>query len=253
MTIMYLRSIDSSGFVDTESRKIHIGKKSFDIPPGVMLKPGDSIVVSGAEYTLCDFVPPLLEYSSDKGYQTIKTHDASYMIFNAGIRAGSHVMESGVGNGLFTAHLLWAVTLSGSVKSIDTSEKALELCKSNLRNLYSLENWSSEVGDIREYHGADVFDSVFLDIPDPWNAVSTVKKNIRSGGSLVIYSPNFNQIEKAVLEMNRNDFYVFETTEILKRNIIVREGSTRPDHRMLGHTAFIAFALKRSGFSRNIS
>ncbi len=252
MTILILRSEEITGTVDTARGIIFIGRKQYEIPPGTVIRAGDTIILQGREYTAAEFRPADFETSTERAFQSIKTHDASYMIYMAGIRSGSRVLESGVGNGMFSAHLLWAVSPGGSLTGLDINRKAVELCESNLTKFFGLENWHSEVGDVREYSSETLYDSVFLDIPDPWNAIKAVAKILRPGGSLVVYSPNYNQIERAVVEMEKNQFLVLETSEIIKRNIMVREGKTRPDHRMIGHTAFISIAVKKTGFSLRI-
>ena len=88
--------------------------------------------------------------------------------------------------------------------------------------------------------------TIILDIPDPWNAVENMRKCIKPGGYLVTYSPNFNQAEKNVLTMKNLKFYVLETVELIKRNIIVRENATRPDNNIVDHTAFISIGVRTS-------
>lgn len=251
MVFLFLRSSESTGLVDRDTGTVLVGKKKTSLPPGTAIRPGDTIVIRGDEFIVTDFAPPDMEQLSERSFQSIKTHDASYMISMSGIRSGSKVLESGVGNGVFSAHLLWAVTPGGMLTGVDISEQALGSCEFNLRKFFDLSNWKSAVGDIKTYSDDEIYDAAFLDIPDPWDAVSAVRELLRPGGSLVVYSPNFNQIEKAVTEMERNGFQVIETVELLKRNLLVREGKTRPDHRMLGHTAFISFGIRKSGFSQN--
>lgn len=249
MTVLFLINSEEHGILDTENLTVTIKGKTNHLAPGSVLKPGDSLVFRGKEFTVLDYMPAFHDMNSDRIYQTIKAHDAAYMINMAGIRSGSNVIESGVGNGTFTAHLLWFLTDRGRLTSVDISDKSLNSAKRTLSQYFDLKNWNSVIGDIREFNTEEQYDTAFLDIPDPWNAVSSMQKIIKPGGSLVVYSPNYNQIEKAVTEMNKNSFHLIETTELLKRNILVRDGKTRPDQKMIGHTAFIAIAKRKSGFS----
>ncbi len=81
-------------------------------------------------------------------------------------------------------------------------------------------------------------------MPEPWECVDNLKNNLKFGGYFITYSPTFNQAEKNVLSLNKNNFTVLETVELIKRNILVRENATRPDNNIIGHTAFITIAVK---------
>lgn len=252
MTLLFLVSAGLEGTADLEERIVYMNGKKYNLSPGAVLKPGDSLFLKGTEFTAVSFTPGMMDTYSERVFQSIKIHDASYMISIAGVNSGSNVIESGIGNGTFSSYLLQAVSPGGSLTSIDISEKAIDSCRKSLSKFFSLENWEVIKGDIREYSSDVPFDAGFLDIPDPWNAIDVMKDIIKPGGSLVAYSPNYNQIEKTVLEMEKKGFLIRETVEILKRNILVREGKTRPDQRMLGHTAFITTGIRKSGFSMQI-
>ena len=73
-----------------------------------------------------------------------------------------------------------------------------------------------------------------------------MRKCLKPGSFLITYSPNFNQAEKNVIMMKNFKFYVLETVELIKRNIIVRENATRPDNNIIDHTAFITVAIMES-------
>ncbi len=236
------------GFIDVNRGKVVVGKIEYDIPANTPLRPGDTIEIEKKKLTVVGFNPSYYDTLSQRSFQSIKTHDAAYMISVSGIHSGSTVLEAGIGNGSLTAHLIWVVAPSGRVVSVDIERKALDLSSTILRKVVESEVWEPIIGDVRNYKFSDTFDAVFLDIPDPWNAIANVSKYMRGGGSLIVYSPNFNQIERAVDVMNENDFHVIENLEILKRKLIVRHGRTRPDSDMIGHTAFLSVAVKKSGF-----
>ncbi len=249
MKILFLVSGEQMGIADLEKRTVSLNRRDYELPPGTVLKAGDSVSVDGTEYTAMEFIPPLMDVYSDRVFQSIKAKDASYMMSMAGIGPGSSVIESGIGNGTFSSYLLRAIGPSGSLTGIDLSDRALSTCRKNLSMFFGLDNWHQVKGDIREYSSDVKFDACFLDIPDPWSAVQNVYSILKPGGTLVVYSPNYNQIEKAVVEMENKGFGITETVEILKRNMLVREGKTRPDQKMIGHTAFISFGVRKSGFS----
>lgn len=249
MSILFLKGGEQEGIVDLENRVAVINKKKIGLPPGSVLKAGDTVEISGARLTVYDYMPSFNDIYSERTFQSIKAHDASYMITMSGIKPGSSVIESGVGNGTFTSHLLWQISSNGKLTGVDLSDRALESCRELLSNFFDLKNWTPVRGDIKTFTDSSYYDACFLDIPEPWEAIGNLQKIIRPGGSLIVYSPNYNQIEKSALEMERNGFEIMETVELLKRNILVREGKTRPDQKMIGHTAFITVGFRKSGFS----
>ncbi|EQD40387.1 protein-L-isoaspartate O-methyltransferase, partial [mine drainage metagenome] len=157
---------------------------------------------------------------------------------------GSTVLESGVGSGQLTVALLWAIGPEGKLVSVDTSERNIDASRKNIQKFMNTRNWLTFVGDIRSYKSDLQFDAVFLDIPDPWNCAQILRGIMKSPSTLLTYSPNYNQTEKTVIAMEGNGFYHAETCEILKRDLLVREGRTRPSSEMLSHTAFLSLFHK---------
>ena len=74
-----------------------------------------------------------------------------------------------------------------------------------------------------------------------------MKKILKPGAIFCTYLPTFNQVEKAHTTFAKSGFYVLECSEILRRRILVREGATRPDNDIIGHTAFLSFFVRCSG------
>lgn len=213
--------------------------------PGV----GDVIEIRGKKGVLMDYNPSLLGGTGLRGTQTIKPADYAYMIARSGIHNGSVVLEVGCGAGQLTSALLWSVGEKGKVVSIDLKKDNIDLARINLTSLQTLSAWEPREGDIRSATFSEKFDAVFMDIPDPWNAAESLSSCTKPGSMIITYSPNFNQTEKTVLELSLHSFEHLETCEILKRDILVREGKTRPSHSMLAHTAFLSFFVNKSPFS----
>ena len=222
-----------------------ISKLPQNSPPGL----GDIVIIDGRSGIVTEYNPAIYGNVSGKVTQTIKPHDFAYMVEMSGIHGGSTVLESGVGSGQLTAALLWAVGTGGSVVSVDLSERNLQIARENLSLHHDISNWRPVLGDIGNFSSDILFDSVFLDIPDPWNYADKVKKILKAGHHLVTYSPNFNQTEKTVISYQEAGFVHIETCEILKRNLLVRHGMTRPSSEMLGHTAFISHLINATGFT----
>jgi tRNA (adenine57-N1/adenine58-N1)-methyltransferase len=240
---------DTMGVLDDVSMILTVKGEKYRLSANASLSNGDSVRINGREGIVTDFNPTMYSPAVSKTTQTIKPADYSYMIAMSGIRSGSTVLESGVGSGQLSIAILWAIGREGRLVSVDTSEKNIDSSRRNIEKFASTENWFPVTGDIKAFSTDEVFDSVFLDIPDPWNCARSLNGFMRPGSSLVTYSPNYNQTEKTVLAMESNGFYHVETCEILKRDLLVREGRTRPSSEMLSHTAFLSFFYKMSAFS----
>ena len=244
--MLILKGTKDWGTIDEKERTAFIKGKKHDLPGNAVISEGDVVSIRNEKYDVLPFNPTLYQHISMRKAQIIQPADASYIIAKAGIRSGSRVLESGVGSGALSSYILWAVGKEGSLTSIDLDREAIEITEKNLSKFFDLSNWNRKVGDIKVEQDIAGMDAVVLDIIDPWNAISSAKRILEAGGSLVTYSPTFNQTERTVTEMKKQNMAVIETTEITKRDLIVRDGSTRPDHNVIGHTAFLTFGIKRS-------
>lgn len=208
---------------------------------GRIYEPHDTLSIKGERYTVVRYSPSLLHHVARRGAQIINPKDAAYMISRSGISQGAKVLESGIGSGILTAHILWAIGRGGILHSVDRDRSAVETATRNLERFVDLSNWTASVGDIAEYRPHFSFDAAFLDLPEPWKASDTISGCVRNGGVLVTYLPTFDQVEKTMLEYTSSGFDHEESCEITLRTLIVRKNATRPDNAAIGHTAFISF------------
>ncbi len=234
---------------DEDSRLITYRGEKYRLPENASPSIGDSIEIRGKRGILLEYSPSFLGGTGLKGTQTIKPSDYAYMIARSGIREGSTVLEAGCGVGQLTAALLWTVGDEGKVVSMDLKRENIERTKRNISGFQGIAAWDPRLGDVRSSTFSEKFDAAFLDIPDPWNAARTISQCMKIGSIVVTYSPNYNQTEKSVTEMSSHSFEHLETCEIMKRDILVREGKTRPSSNMLSHTAFLSFFCRKSAFS----
>lgn len=247
-----LKGIEHTGILDESTNEIMIRNKKFNIPPNIILSTGDSLLINGSTYDVIDYNPSWFSEVAKRGAQIIQSKDAAHIISRTGVSGGSRVLEAGIGSGALSSALLWTVGKDGSVISVETEREAIGRAKANVSGFQNTDNWEIINGDVKSVSLPGNLDCVILDMPDPWNAIDNVLSFIRVGGYLVTYSPTFNQTEKNVEKMVSSQMAVIETSEIIKRNILVRPDATRPDHQMIAHTAFITIAVKRSGHSVRI-
>lgn len=247
-----LKGKDQTGFIDEKERRAYLRNKVVDLPPNIVVSPGDRILIKGEHFDILEYNPSWFSEVAKRGAQIIQSKDAAYIIERTGIRNGSRVLESGVGSGGLSSSLLWSIGNDGVLYSIEVDRGAIDRAKDNVNRMQEHCPWEIIQGDIREIAIPANLDCIILDVPDPWNAIKNVASGLRNGGYIVTYSPTFNQTETTVIALENAAMTVIETVELLKRNILVRPEATRPDHRMLSHTAFITFAVKRSGHSVEI-
>jgi tRNA (adenine57-N1/adenine58-N1)-methyltransferase len=100
------------------------------------------------------------------------------------------------------------------------------------------DNHEIVVADIQDFSITKRVDRIFLDLPEPWHAVSSVARLIRQGGLLVSLSPNVGQVQAMHRDLKANGFANIRTFELLKRDWIIDERRARPNDRMIAHTGF---------------
>ncbi len=145
-----------------------------------------------------------------------------------------------------------AIGETGSLTSVEINPSYIKLARENVSRLLQdtiMKRWTTVEGDISEYRADGKFGSCILDVPEPWAALKNVSALLKTGAILCFYCPTFNQTEKTVNALDSSGFHFLDSFEILSRNILVRNNATRPDNDVIGHTAFLSFALKLTGIS----
>lgn len=170
--------------------------------------------------------------------------DAGIMLLEAGVKAGSIVGEAGTGSGSLTLVLSLAVGKEGKVYSFEKRKEFVELALKNLeispwKNYQIIERdvYSDGFGDYE-------FDSLFIDLPEPWEAIAHAKNVIKKGGTWVSLSPNMEQVKNTVLTLREEGFVRIKTFEIMKREMVVRSYGVRPKEIMRSHTGYITVAWR---------
>jgi tRNA (adenine57-N1/adenine58-N1)-methyltransferase len=182
-----------------------------------------------------------------RGAQVIYPKDVGAILVYADIGPGTHVLEAGTGSGALTLALCRATGAEGRVVSYELRRDFHDTATTNLEAFFGkLPLWLElRCGDIREAAEAgESFDRAVLDLPEPWSVVREVASALHPGGIVCTYLPTTNQVQQAVLALERGGFTEVETFEVLVRPWHVTERSVRPDHRMVAHTGFISVARR---------
>lgn len=170
--------------------------------------------------------------------------DAGFLILKAGITPGSKVLEIGTGSGSLTTALATTVQPSGKVYTYDRRTDLPQNAIKNIQRagLNDYVVFSQRIS--QESIPEKSFDVAILDIPTPWEEVEVVREALKNGGRLVSLNPTMNQIERMAETLRRSGFIRVYAVELLEREILAREGKSRPVMRMVGHTEYMLFATK---------
>jgi tRNA (adenine57-N1/adenine58-N1)-methyltransferase catalytic subunit len=176
--------------------------------------------------------------------QIILPKDAARILLECDVRAGSVVVEAGVGSAALTTALARAALPNGRVITYELREDFAQWGKENLDAAGLLGVVEVKVGDIRGGIAERGVDAVILDIPDPWNAVPTAWEALRAGGHFASYSPLVSQVEQTTQALLKQGFRDVRTLELLERDWVIGERGARPSFDMLGHTGYLTFARR---------
>lgn len=205
--------------------------------------PEGSIVTSTGGTSFLALRPLLSDYvlSMPRGAQVIYPKDAAQILMWGDIGPGMRVLEAGAGSGALSCSLLRAVGSEGSVTSYEVREDHREHAERNVQRFFGEvpENYSLNLGDVADYDGEPV-DRIVLDMLAPWEVLEKVQEKLRPGGVLIVYvatTTQMSRITEAIREQqNWTEPQVWET---LLRPWHVVGMAVRPEHRMVGHTAFL--------------
>ena len=191
--------------------------------------------------TLGDFVRQM-----PRGPQIIYPKDLGNIVSFADIFPGAIIVEGGLGSGALTSALLRAVGQEGRVITYEIEESVLPRAMSNIRKINpDPVNLEVKIADLYQGISERNVDRVVLDVPEPWQAVSTVGDALVMGGILLSFLPTILQVHRlaGALELDGR-FQMVESMETLLRTWNVTERSVRPDHRMVAHSGFLTTAVR---------
>ena len=176
--------------------------------------------------------------------QIIYLKDVALITAFSGIGPGSRVIEAGTGSGALTSVLAHYIRPSGKIYSYDVKPEFQEKALKNLVRAGVADFIELKVGDAVEGFSERDVDAVILDLATPWLVVPRAYDALRGGGSFVSFSPTIEQVVKTVKALEDDVFIDVETIECISRRFKVKEGETRPETLMIGHTGYITHARK---------
>jgi tRNA (adenine57-N1/adenine58-N1)-methyltransferase len=215
-------------------------------------KPEGSLITSAANTSYLAMRPLLPDYvlSMPRGAQVIYPKDAAQIVMWGDVFPGARVLEAGAGSGALTCSLLRAVGDQGKVISYEVRQDHADHAVRNVEQFFGKrpDNWSLTMADLAEHpsaaEGGEV-DRVVLDMLAPWDVLETVRAALIPGGVLVVYVATTTQLSRVTEALREQQCWTEpESWETLMRPWHVVGLAVRPEHRMIGHTAFLLTARR---------
>ena len=224
--------------------KFHTHKGFIQLDQVLGMRFGDKVTTSMG-YSFYLLKPSIYDYleKTSRSTQIIYLKDAAIISAYAAIGSGSRVLEAGTGSGALTTVLANHVRPDGRVYSYDVRPEFQEKARRNIVRAGLAEFVELKIGDVVEGFAERNVDAVVLDLATPWLIVPRVYEALRGGGHIVSFSPTIEQVVKTVGAM-QGGFVAIETVECISRRYKVKEGETRPETLMIGHTGYITHARK---------
>ncbi len=185
--------------------------------------------------------PSLVEFirGIKRKTQLILPKDSALMTIYGNLKPGDIVLEAGVGNGALTIVLANYVRPNGKVIGYEIREEMIKHAKKYLE-LYGLSEYVEiKNKDVTEGIEEENLDGIYLDIPEPWKVVKSARGALKPFSYFIAYVPTVEQARKTYLALQEEGFFNLEIFETIFRDMIVRPLGTRPNHDIIGHTAYI--------------
>jgi tRNA (adenine57-N1/adenine58-N1)-methyltransferase catalytic subunit len=174
-----------------------------------------------------------------RGPAVVIAKDAGSIIANTGINPKSKIVDAGSGSGFLAAYLS---NISQNVTTYEKNTKHFNIAKANLKKLNS--NAKIKNKDVSEAIDEKNLDLITLDLPEPSKILKHAEKSLKSGAYLVCYLPNITQVQELIKKSKSFNFYLEKTIETIERPWKITKEICRPEHQILGHTAFLVFFRK---------
>jgi tRNA (adenine57-N1/adenine58-N1)-methyltransferase len=216
---------------------------------GLIGAPEGSVVTSSSGTLYLALRPLLVDFvlSMPRGAAVIYPKDAAQIVTMGDICPGATVLEAGAGSGSLTCTLLRAVGPSGRVLSYEVRDDHADVAVRNVETFFgeSPPNWILHRRDVAAHPDDEQVDRVVLDMLAPWDPLPAVAAALRPGGVLIGYVATTTQLARLVEALrDHGGFTEPASWESMIRDWHVVGLAVRPEHRMVGHTAFLVSARR---------
>lgn len=228
-----------------ERRKLHTNLGVVDLGEAIGKEPGDRLSSHiGREFVLLR--PSVADYLEKirRLPQIMLPKDAAQIVAHTGVGPGSMVVDAGAGSGALAIFIGNLVRPDGRVVSYEVREDFAEVARENVR-LTGLEGVVEiKMKDICEGIDERGLDLITLDLPRPELVLPHAERALKPGGYLSVFAPCVEHLQRFYREVRNFRFIGLRTIECLVREIVVKEGGTRPSSRMIAHTGYLTFARR---------
>ncbi len=212
-------------------------------------RPEGVVVTSSAGTPYLALRPLLSDFvlAMPRGAAVVYPKDAAQIVGLGDVYPGAVVVEAGAGSGALTCSLLRAVGPTGRVISYEARTDHAQVAEANVVTFFGGHPpyWTLRVSDVAEHPASESVDRVVLDMLAPWEVLPAVSAALRPGGVLIGYVATTTQLSRLVEALRENGAYTEPSPwENLMRGWHVVGLAVRPEHRMIGHTAFLVTARR---------
>ncbi len=176
--------------------------------------------------------------------QILYPKEIGFIMVTMGVGPGMRVMEAGTGSGSMTIAMAYNVGATGKVISYEQRPEMQNLARKNLARVGLEERVEFKLRDIAEGFDETDIDAFFLDVANPYDYIPQVRAALKPGGFFCSLMPTYNQVEKLIYALRRNNFAFIEMCEVLLRYYKAEPARLRPTDRMVAHTGFLVFARR---------
>lgn len=174
--------------------------------------------------------------------QILYPKDIGFILMTLGIGPGQHVVEAGTGSGALTTAFAYLVGEKGRVTTYEVRPEIQRMAMANLERVDLTDRVEFKLKDIGEGFDETNVDSIFLDLPNPYDYVGKVKQALKPGGFFGCILPTANQVTLLLGALRQERFAFIDVVEVLLRYYQAEPDRFRPVDRMIAHTGFLIFA-----------
>jgi tRNA (adenine57-N1/adenine58-N1)-methyltransferase len=195
----------------------------------------------GSPFTLLQPSTVDLLQEMRRSTQIMYAKDIGYILLMLSVTPGVHVVEAGTGSGALTTALAMAVGPQGHVTTYEVRPEMQRLAIKNTTALGLTDRVTFKQRDIAAGFDETGVDSLFLDVPNPYDYLDQVHQALKPGGFFGTILPTTNQVSLTLNALHRARFAFVEVCEIMLRFYKPHPTRLRPTDRMVAHTGFLVF------------
>ncbi|OTF74103.1 tRNA (adenine(58)-N(1))-methyltransferase catalytic subunit, partial [Euroglyphus maynei] len=190
---------------------------------------GSRIQCSKGNVIVLDMTPEIWTLLLPHRTQILYGPDISMILMNLQLRSGSLVIEAGTGSGSLSHSIARTIAPNGKLFTFDFHEKRVEIARKEFRE--------HKIDSIVNVQQRDVcnegfqcleplkVDAVFLDLPNPWEAIESAQRVLKNGGKICCFSPCIEQVQRSCQMLAKLNFLDIETIECVLRPYEIRKAS----------------------------